>query len=86
MADKTRLELDLEQRERHRTPAGIKIFVVLLIIGLCAVGFYAFNLKQELLIKEQEAILLYESFQKQKVELLGEIKKLEAEDSPDKSN
>ena len=86
MADKTRLELELEQRERHRTPAGIRIFVVILIVGLCAVGFYAFHLKQELLKKEQEAILLHEYFQKEQVELLGQIKKLEAAYSPDKSN
>ncbi len=86
MADKTRLELELEQRERHRTPAGIKIFIFMLIIGLCAVGFYAFHLKQEVLRYEEEAVLLMESFQKEKVELLGEIKGLEAEHSPDKSN
>ncbi len=86
MADKTRLELELEQRERHGTPVGIKIFIFLLIAGLCAVGFYAFNLKQEVLRYEEEAVLLMESFQKEKVELLGEIKGLEAEESPDKSN
>jgi hypothetical protein len=85
MADKTRLELDLEQRERHRTPVSIKIFIVLLMIGLCAVGFYAFHLKQELLKKEQEAILLQEYFQKEQVELLGQIKELEAETASVKS-
>ncbi len=86
MADKTRLELELEQSERHRTPAAIKIFIFLLIIGLCAVGFYAFHLKQEVLRYEEEAVLLMESFQKEKVELLGEIKQLDAEDVSEKSN
>ncbi len=85
MADKTRLELELEQRERRRTPAGIKIFIFLLTIGLCAVSFYAFHLKLEVVRYEEEAALLMESFQKEKVELLGEIKNLDAEDVSEKS-
>ena len=86
MADKTQLELAIEERERHKTPVSVKILVALLIIGLGAAGIYTFDLKQELLKKEEEIILSHEKFQQEKIELLSRIKKLEAAHSPNKSN
>ena len=63
MPDKTRLELDIEQLEKFRTPATVKIMVFLLLLCLCAVGAYTLSLKQELFIKEQELILMKEKIE-----------------------
>ena len=66
MQDKTRLELDIEQLEKFRTPLAVKIVILLLLLCLCAVGAYTFSLKQELFLKEQEIVLM-----KEKIEVLG---------------
>lgn len=86
MEDKTRLELDIQERESHRTPAAVKALVALLIIGLCAMGIFTFNMRKELLEKEGEIMLLQESFRQEKVELLSRIKMLEAGNASIKSN
>ena len=86
MVDKTQLELAIEERERHKTPVSIKILIAILAAGLCVIGVYTFNIKQELLKSEQEKILLLENYKKEKVELISRIKKLEAAHSPNKSN
>ncbi len=85
MSDKTRLELDIEHHERYRAPINVKIFMILLFATLCFVGVYAFHLKQELSRKEQELVLMKDNFQKERVELLGKIKQLEAETTSMKS-
>jgi hypothetical protein len=79
MEDKTRLELEIEHQERYKIPISVKILTVLLLIALCAAGVYIYNLKQNLLKKEQELTLMKDDFQKEKVELLSRIKQLEAE-------
>ncbi len=86
MADKTPLELAIEERERHKTPISIKILIAILAAGLCVIGVYTFNIKQELIRSEQARILLQENFNREKVEFLGRIKKLEAEDVSGKSD
>ncbi|NOZ69913.1 MAG: hypothetical protein GXP46_11900 [Deferribacteres bacterium] len=58
MPDKTRLELDIEHCERFRTPPGVKILIVFLVIAVFALGVYTFKLRQELAKKQQEIILL----------------------------
>jgi hypothetical protein len=77
MTDKTRLELDIEQLEKLRTPVMVKIVIFFLLLCLCAVGAYTFSLKQELSAKEQEIVLM-----KEKIELLGRIKQLEDKHTP----
>lgn len=71
MPNKTRLELDIEHLEKFKTPAVVKIVVFLLLLCLCIVSAYTFNLKQDLFAKEQEIVLM-----KEKIELLGKIKQL----------
>ncbi len=58
MPDKTRLELDIEHRERFRTPPGVKLLVILLVIAVLGLGVYTFKLRQELAKKEHEIVLL----------------------------
>ena len=77
MRDKTPLERDIECHEMLRTPIGIKILIVLLVAGFCAVGIYAIDLKQDLSAKEQEIALIKDIFQKERVELIEELKRLE---------
>jgi len=72
MPDKTRLELELETLEKVRTPAAVKIVILLLLFCLCAFGAYTFSLKQELSVKEQEIVKM-----KEKIALMGRIKQLE---------
>ncbi len=86
MADKTPLELAIEEHERHKTPLSIKLLIAILAAGLCVVGVYTFNIKQELLKSEQEKVLLQENYNREKVEFLSRIKKLEAEDVSEKSD
>ena len=79
MNDKTPLERDIECNEMLRTPIGIKILIVLLVSGFCAVGMYTLDLKQDLYAKEQEIALIKDIFQEERVELIEEIKRLEYE-------
>lgn len=76
MSDKTRLEMDIEHKERLRTPISIKILIALLLIGIFVIGIYAVVLKQEILKKEEEIILMQNNVQREKAQLLGKIKKL----------
>ncbi len=86
MEDKTPLELAIEERERHKTPLSIKILIAILAAGLCVVGVYTFNIKQELIRNEQEKILLQENYNREKVEFISRIKKLENKDISEKSD
>ncbi len=79
MLDKSRLEKEIERYEIYKRPLGIYILIVLLFISLCAVSVYTLNLKQRLSEKEQEIILMKNSFQKEKIKLLNKIKKFEEE-------
>ena len=71
MPDKTRLELEIEQLEKFRPPAKVKIVIFLLLLCLCAVGAYTLSLKQKLFLKEQEIVLM-----KEEIELLGRVKQI----------
>jgi len=77
MSDKTPLERDIECHELLRTPIGIKILIVLLVAGFCVVGIYALDLKKDISGKEQEIALMKDIFQKERVELIEELKRLE---------
>jgi hypothetical protein len=79
MADKTRLELDIEQRERYRTPVSVIIVIVLLLIAICLGGLYTYDLKRQLVKAEQDASVMKENFKKEKLELLKQIKRFQAE-------
>jgi hypothetical protein len=63
MANKTRLELDIEQLEKIHTPVTIKIVIFLLLLCLCAFGAYTFSLKQDLSLKEREIVLMQEKIE-----------------------
>jgi len=77
MIGKTPLERDIECHEMLRTSIGIKILIVLLVAGFCAVGIYAIDLKQDLSRKEQEIALIKDVFQEERVELIEELKRVE---------
>ncbi|GBD95171.1 hypothetical protein BMS3Abin06_00034 [bacterium BMS3Abin06] len=78
MSDKTPLELDIEHRERYRMTLSVKILIVLLLISICIAGVYSFKLKKQISEIEREAVVMKESFRKEKVELLRQIKQLQA--------
>ena len=91
MSDKTPLERDIETRELVRTPVIIKLLILILFSGLFIVTLYSFILKQELVKKNQQIILLQEKFLNEKSLLFGELKELRnriklAEKDKDKSN
>lgn len=80
MIDKTPLERDLECYELSGTPVTLKVFIILLIIGLCSLGYYTFTLKQQLSKKEQELELMKKEFQTEKLKLMEDIKKIQKTD------
>jgi len=82
MLDKTRLEHDIESREILRTPKGVRLFIALLLIFICAVGVYSYNLKQDLRKKNEEIARIKDDFKKETKKLLTKIKKYENQ-SPD---
>ena len=91
MSDKTPLERDIETRELVRTPVIIKLLILILFSALFVVTLYSFVLKQELVKKNQQIILLQENFLNEKSLLFGELKELRnliklAEKDRDKSN
>ena len=91
MSDKTPLERDIETRELVRTPVIIKLLILILFSGLFIVTLYSFILKQELVKKNQQIILMQEKFLNEKSLLFGELKELRnriklAEKDKDKSN
>jgi cell division protein FtsL len=84
MSDKTPLEKDLEQRELVRTPWTVKVFILLVVAGLCIIGLYSYDLQKKLLTKEKEITELRELYQEERNELLDEIKSLEGRITPQK--
>jgi hypothetical protein len=79
MSDKTPLERDIERFEMFRIPVSIKIVIVLLIVGLTITGLHAVNLQRKLSDKNEETMFIKNTLQKEKLELIGEIKRLKAE-------
>ncbi len=77
MSDKTPLERDIETRELVRTPIIIKLLILILLSGLIAITFYTLFLKQELIRKDQEIIIMQEKFQNEKSMYIGKLKKLQ---------
>jgi Tfp pilus assembly protein PilO len=82
MLDKTRLEHDIESREILRTPTGVRLFIALLLIVICAIGAYSYNLKQDVRKKDEEIARIKDDFKKETNKLLTKIKKYENQ-SPD---
>jgi len=79
MEDKTPLERDIERHELSRTPLKMKILILLLLIGLISVSIYSLKLRSMLRLKEQEISEIKEIFQKERVELISQIKRLSLE-------
>lgn len=82
MLDKTRLEQDIESREILRTPIGIRIFIALLLIVICAIGAYSYKLKRDIREKDEEIAKIKDDFKKETNKLLTKIKNYENQ-SPD---
>lgn len=77
MLDKTRLEQDIESLEILRTPKGVRLFIVLLLFIICAIGVFSYNLKQDIRKKDEEIARMKEDFKKETNKLLTKIKKYE---------
>ena len=77
MLDKTRLEQDIESREILRTPKGVRLFIALILIIICAIGAYSYNLKQDIRKKDEEIARIKDDFKKETNKLLTKIKKYE---------
>ena len=77
MSDKTPLERDIETRELVRTPVIIKLLILILLSGLIAITFYTLSLKQDLIRKDQEIIMMQEKFQNEKSLYFEKLKKLQ---------
>jgi hypothetical protein len=77
MTDKSQLEKDIERREFIRKPLSVLVLIALLSIGLGVLGVYTFELKQELLTREQEIISVKNDCDKKKTRLLNRIRELE---------
>jgi len=79
MDEKTPLERDIERNELFKTPLSIKVVIVLLIAVLAALGLYTIALKQKITMREQEITVIEERFQKERFELIKEIRELSEE-------
>ena len=79
MSEKTALERDIERNEMFSIPVSIKILIFLLIGALTVTGVYSVKLRRQLEKKHQETVSMQNSLQKEKLELIGEIKRLKAE-------
>ncbi|GMR03239.1 MAG: hypothetical protein BMS9Abin21_068 [Thermodesulfovibrionia bacterium] len=79
MSDKSPIELDIERRELVKKPLSVLILIAVLSLCLGALAVYTFKIKQELLGKKQEIILIKSSFDKEKAELISKIRMLEGE-------
>ena len=74
MSDKSPLERDIEIQEHYRIPAGVYIFIALLIAALAVSGFYIFELKRELSSAKKDLKAVQEEPQKVKNESLILVK------------
>lgn len=86
MLDKTRLEHDIESREIIRTPPGVRLFIALLLIVICAIGAYSYNLKQNIRKKDAEIARIKDDFKKETNKLLIKIKEYENQSQDLKSD
>lgn len=79
MDEKTPLERDIERNQLFKTPLSVKAVIVLLIAGLAALVIYSMDLKQKIAVKDQEIADIKKLFQEERLELIGEIRKLSEE-------
>jgi len=84
--DKSQLEREIERREIVKKPLSVLILIALLSVSLGALGVYTFKLRQELLVKKEEIVLIKREFNNEKVNLINKIKRLEREREALKSN
>ncbi len=77
MEDKTRLELDLEQLERYKTPPGIIALIVILIIIILFLGFHSLTLKRLIHKKDARIEEIKKGFDLERRELEERIRGLE---------
>ncbi len=76
MSEKSRLEIEIENKEATRKPLSCLILIALLSIALGALGVYAYKLKQDISIHEEEKVLIEQEFKQEKTDLLDRIEKL----------
>ena len=86
MSDKTPLERDIETRELVRTPGIIKLLILILLSGLIVVTVYTLILKQELIGKDQQIILMQEKHQNEKSMFIKELKELRTRMNSENNN
>ena len=86
MSDKTPLERDIETRELVRTPGIIKLLILILLSGLVVVTVYTLFLKQELIKKDQQIILMQEKHQNEKSMFIKELKELRTRTKSENNN
>ena len=77
MEDKTRLELDLEQLERYKTPPGIKALIVILIIIIIFLSFHSMMLNELIQTKDERIEEIKKDFDLERRELHEKIRGLE---------
>ncbi len=78
MSDKTPLERDIETRELIRTSGIIKLLIFILLSGLIVVTLYTFVLKQKIMKKDHQIILMQEKFRNENSQLLRELREMRA--------
>lgn len=76
MDDKTRLELDIENLERYKTPPGIKALLVILIIIVFLLSFHSIMMKELIQKKDARIEMLKEDFNAERKELREKIRGL----------
>ena len=81
MDDKTRLELDLEQLERYKTPPGIKALIVILIIIILFLGFHSLTLKRLVQEKDARIVVIKKEFYEERKKLYEKVRGLEEKPS-----
>lgn len=79
MPDKSPLEKDIERRELLKVPSSVILFIVLLLVCIGVLGYYANTLRQELSSKKQDIALLKSDFNKKESKFTSEILRLENE-------
>jgi predicted Holliday junction resolvase-like endonuclease len=61
----------------YRTPPGVILLIILLILALFASGIYIYKLRQDIIRKDQEITMMRENLQREKAKLLSKIKQFE---------
>lgn len=85
MSEKSPLEKDIERRELLKVPSSVILFIVLLLVCIGVLAFYANTIRQELTMKKQDINLLKSDFNQKESKFTNEIMRLEKENRDLKS-